>query len=396
MSGPTTPSGTQRSEDLNLSIRSRRGDDAIEPKPLPSRGAKAEERPRLPRTPSPLHSGTPSVIELPSLPNASEFDSPAYEYPSDREEEPRRRRGPGEGNGRGGGRGGYREERDDWVAITGGPHPSLPVADKAFHQWAWRAFAQPTKCGQNKNLVDGVTRQSYRCCFGGPEPKSKSTGARHKSGKWTGCKWVARAQKCEDGWYVFVAGDHNHECRPSDLMGNASARRKYRKLMFGDDLIDRAIERLSQAFMTARNIASFLGGARNNLNQPEHARQMPPPSALRGSQGESTGVAELEGQVPITREDVRSIQNKLIKSKYGPGTSTKRFIDLLKENAKQWGIRWFVDWESNKKNVPRRFFFALKYGIENWKRNPELLVVDNTYKVGFRVFGFLCVFSAFG
>jgi hypothetical protein len=71
-------------------------------------------------------------------------------------------------------------------------------------------------------------------------------------------------------------------------------------------------------------------------------------------------------------------------TKYNHHTTTKRLIDLLERHKAEHNIEYFVDWmesDDGDGRRPRAIFWTYKWCLEMWKQNPELLVIDNTYKV---------------
>jgi hypothetical protein len=71
-------------------------------------------------------------------------------------------------------------------------------------------------------------------------------------------------------------------------------------------------------------------------------------------------------------------------TKYNSHTTTKRLIELLDRHKEEHGIEYFVDWiddEDGNGKWPKSIFWTYKWSLEMWQKNPEVLLMDNTYKV---------------
>ncbi|KAM4062422.1 hypothetical protein HRG_011194 [Hirsutella rhossiliensis] len=85
-------------------------------------------------------------------------------------------------------------------------------------------------------------------------------------------------------------------------------------------------------------------------------------------------------EVLINDRDVGYIQRQLRLQRYGATTSTQAFLDVLLAAKADGEVAFFaVDRGPNGKIW--RIFWIYSDCLADWKRNPELLIMDNTYLV---------------
>ncbi|KAM4060872.1 hypothetical protein HRG_014346 [Hirsutella rhossiliensis] len=90
-------------------------------------------------------------------------------------------------------------------------------------------------------------------------------------------------------------------------------------------------------------------------------------------------------EVLINDRDVGYIQRQLRLQRYGATTSTQAFLDVLLAAKADGEVAFFaVDRGPNGKIW--RIFWIYSDCLADWKRNPELLIMDNTYLVKFESF----------
>jgi hypothetical protein len=62
-----------------------------------------------------------------------------------------------------------------------------------------------------------------------------------------------------------------------------------------------------------------------------------------------------------------------------------QLVEILKQYEESHGVKYFVDCERDAEGKEtgqvKRLFFTFRHCIEMWKKNPEILLFDNTYKV---------------
>jgi hypothetical protein len=278
--------------------------------------------------------------------------------------------------------------------LNAGPFRSHDDAFAALQSFAAKPGFAIVRKRTIKSRAVGLQAEAIRVdiqCSRTAVSKSKSIGRRGKGAKGTGCKFRAvitrETSKTEmgtiylDRWHVKIQRPtHNHDLDPTQREGDATSRRAQR-LAHGNK-VELAIERLSSiTTMTSRQIAHYLSGKLASFDDTEGGQ-----FATGGDNQELERLRR--SRLDISAQDVRNIQRRLCLSKYGPFTSTKRFIDLLEQYKTLHGIEYFVDWivEDGGERRPRRVFWTYKWCLEMWKNNPEVLLMDNTYKVGACVF----------
>src|SRR5271156_5261347 len=82
--------------------------------------------------------------------------------------------------------------------------------------------------------------------------------------------------------------------------------------------------------------------------------------------------------IPLSERDVENIQANLRKLKYGPLSATQLFFQELKRYKDAHGISYRIDRGEDGRIT--RVFWTYRWCISMWKKNPSLLLMDNTYK----------------
>ena len=187
-------------------------------------------------------------------------------------------------------------------------------------------------------------------CHGNPPPENPNRRRKEKSSLRCGCPFSAKAvyRKGEQLWeLVIVKNEHNHfpHDRPDELCAHR------RRLRQEDASFETHLERLSLVgTKTAREIAEELE------------------CLYMDDEGNRTK--------RISPKDVTNAQNALIRRKYGPFSSTQLFLHILEESPN-------VVYRIHRGNDGKidAVFFSFHCSLELWKRNPEVLSFDNTYRV---------------
>ena len=188
------------------------------------------------------------------------------------------------------------------------------------------------------------------CAGDPPAPKARRQRAERASMK-TNCPFEIRAlwRAKEHLWKLgIIDGHHNrpaHE-NPQDLCAH---RRHLRGI---DASFEVQVERLSRSgTLTATAIAKELQGLFDNK---------------RGNR-----------DLKITSRDVQNTQDALIRRKYGPFTSTQLFLEVLESS-------FDVPFHKIRRRHDGRIdsiFWTYSSCISRWRRSPEVLSFDCTYKV---------------
>lgn len=148
--------------------------------------------------------------------------------------------------------------------------------------------------------------------------------------------------------FVLITTDsiHNHE-PPNEATGIPGLRRQSRN-NFGEDRLTQLVEARSKSGqLTAKNMAAQL-------------------------------CEEYKDQhLNILDSDIYYIQKKLRQGNYSAFHSTTAFLDLLQHSD---NIAHYAVFRTDLGKISR-LFWTYKDCIDDWKRNPELLMMDNTYKV---------------
>ena len=243
-----------------------------------------------------------------------------------------------------------------------------------------------------KSQAQHTFGQAYRVkiqCNRTATSKSKSNGERNKQHKSTGCQFraeIRREGSIEDGfsdcWHIELLEDgHNHALSTD---GDATARRDQREAHGGK--IEKAVADLSAiTTMTSSQIATYLSGSSRGGGFDDSEGGVFSPDTVARESIETTQRQLREDKVSLTAQDVRNIQRALYATRYNSYTTTKRLIELLDSHKEEHGIEYFVDWiddEDGSGKRPKSIFWTYKWSIEMWQKNPEVLLIDNTYKVG--------------
>ncbi|KAM4059784.1 MULE transposase [Hirsutella rhossiliensis] len=169
---------------------------------------------------------------------------------------------------------------------------------------------------------------NIRCEYSGQyRPWDEAEGIYKTSSKKSGCDfrcYIRFYRRCNAFKVTIKHGSHNHEPLFEPIANPIVRQRSQRK--FG-------IERLH----------SLVEGLSKNVNNK--------------SRDIVDAIRQEYPELLITDSDIHFIQLQLRAFRYGASTSTQAFLDV-----------W-------------RFFWTYDDCIADWKRNPELLIMDNTYKV---------------
>lgn len=218
--------------------------------------------------------------------------------------------------------------------------------------FALRIHRSVRRAPQNHECGQEYLRYDLSCvCAGKPAPERPHRKRGEQASLKTDCPFeirgIWRVQKhC---WELeTIRPDHNHPPheKPQDLCAH---RRHLRRI---DAAFELQVERLSRSGkMTASAIAKELKGLFDDK---------------RG-----------DGKMQITERDVENTQATLIMRKYGPFSSTQLFLEVLeqKENVSYHKIHRRDDHRIDS------IFWTYSSCISRWKRSPEILSFDCTYKV---------------
>jgi hypothetical protein len=244
-----------------------------------------------------------------------------------------------------------------------------------------------------KSKAQQTWDQPYRLriqCSRTADWKSQGLGERNRQQKGTKCPFrasIQRERKREgfgDSWHIKIDQDsHNHGLKKEDLDGDATARRAQRDAL--DGKIDTAVEELSSiTTMTSRQFATYLTGSSAEFVDTEGDRFQADPEVRNSIHTTHRQIRESKTKISLSAQDVRNIQRALRATRYNYHTTTRRLIELLDTHKELHGIDYFVDWiesDDGKGRRPRAIFWTYKWCLEMWRQNPEVLVIDNTYKV---------------
>ncbi|KAG5747772.1 hypothetical protein H9Q70_009557 [Fusarium xylarioides] len=156
-------------------------------------------------------------------------------------------------------------------------------------------------------------------------------------------------ETCEEAYFALqraqtICAEHNHD--PSDEGLSVARLRRQSHIAFG-------LTRLHE-------LVGTLSHSRKNTLK-DIARQ----------------ISVAHPEVKILEQDVRVMRKKLRREAYGAFTSTQAFLNVLEHDD---DIAFHsIDRAPNQKIW--RIFWIYKKSIDKWKRNLDLLVMDNTYKV---------------
>ena len=209
---------------------------------------------------------------------------------------------------------------------------------------------------------DGVKRHrrvQFHCERSGDPADDKNRHARRQSPKKSadlkafarcGCPWraVCHFSRVHSRWAVAILEEsHNHKPSQHPELSNAYRRflRANQEKAMGISLLQKVAD-LKEAGLTLGNIAATLSTA----------------------------------QTPILREDVKTIVRALRRSTYGPYSATQIFLRQLRDLEKTGDVFLRMEHHPETERI-HRIFWAYKDSIELFKKNPEVLSFDNTYKV---------------
>ena len=221
-----------------------------------------------------------------------------------------------------------------------------------------------TKRRSTNTFVDSNGAKRYRriefqCERSGDPAEDKKRHPRRQSPKKPadlrassrcGCPWRAlcRFSQITQRWDVdILENSHNHKPSQHPELSNAYRRftRANEEKTTGISLLQK-VANLTEAGLTLGNIAA-------TLSTP---------------------------QMPILREDVKAVVRALRRSKYGPHSATQLFLRKLKELKETGDVFLQIEHHPQTERI-HRIFWAYKDSIQLFKKNPELLSFDNTYKV---------------
>ena len=188
-------------------------------------------------------------------------------------------------------------------------------------------------------------------CQGKPPALKPNRQRKERASMKTNCPCKVKAVWRKDIalWELTIMErHHNHE--PHEKPEDFCAHR--RRLRRSEASFEAQLEKLS---LTGKSTA------------PEIANQLE--ECFRTQRGDEN--------IRITAKDVLNAQDNLIKRKYGPYTSTQLFLEVLE--TKEDVVFHGVDRDKNGRIIS--VFWTYATCLDQWKRNPELLSFDNTYKV---------------
>lgn len=299
-----------------------------------------------------------------------------------------------------------------------------------------KGAATKVKKHQQYDPQGEVRRYDYYCPHGGTVKKESNRYRRttNQDALTTkiGCEWHVKIvrQAGTGQWHISFAGkgkdlsaacdQHNHP--PTlDKLGDVNYRRFWRQTHPG--IVEGWVERLSlTARMSSEKIAAFLRGDLDleqdydGTDLPQVHDPTPPctqfvwlkkisqvpaaphdhildaidPSFAWGDQSDLPAHAGDDPpanhaiplrveRMPVSAVDVRTIQRQLRLDRYGPFTATQLFLDQLRRNQRWHGIAYKVQRGSDGRII--RLFWTYQWCLNMWKLNPDLWIVDNTYKV---------------
>ena len=172
-------------------------------------------------------------------------------------------------------------------------------------------------------------------------------GAYKTSTRKTGCPFLAKIRRdgaLERFEYKIVIENHNHEA-VSEVLGSSIIRRTTQEKFGLDKLKALVADRSKNSANTARESSRQI-----TADQPE---------------------------VKIIAEDIHYIRRQLRAERYGPYTSTQAFIRMLQQDPHIF--YWNIDRAAN--NTLCRFFWIYHAHLDQWRKNSQVLVMDNAYKV---------------
>ena len=192
------------------------------------------------------------------------------------------------------------------------------------------------------------TYVEVRCQSSGTYKPVPNVKGRYKtSTKKTDCPFFTKIRFNRSGncyQCEIISDNHNHD--PIDDLIGASRHRRYTQEKFGvRKLKDLVKERSKSSSTTAREVARLISA--------EHP------------------------EVEIIDEDVHLIRREIRLQEYGPYTATQAFLRLLKEDKRIF----YYDVDRDEYGRLCRFFWVYEDHLVQWKKNAEVLLMDNTYKV---------------
>ena len=187
-------------------------------------------------------------------------------------------------------------------------------------------------------------------CHGNPPAYNPNRRRQERSTMKCGCSFSAKAvyRQQERLWELIVVNnEHNHQ--PHDRPDTMCAHR--RRLRQQDALFETRLERLSLlATKSSAEIANELEDIYLNADGNKTKK--------------------------VTAQDVRNSQEALRRRKYGPYSSTQIFLCILRDSP---GTVHRIH-RGNDGKIDS-VFFSFEWALEQWKKNPEIVSFDNTYKV---------------
>lgn len=199
-------------------------------------------------------------------------------------------------------------------------------------------FAIVKRRSRNRCLtIPGGYRYHDIECYMARFSESKAQSDRHSTAVRCGCPWKGTFQYCDGLWkFTLKHREHNHvKQKGSEIPAN---RRRHR-----DMAVRARVMELSRAFR-ARAV--------------DIAKQV-----------------SKEMNVTVTPKDVQNIRDaEGVKSREN-FTATQCFFRELRRDED-----CIVEYKLDERNRPVYVLFTFKSCVEVWKENPEVLMMDNTYK----------------
>lgn len=244
-------------------------------------------------------------------------------------------------------------------------------------------FVVKRRSDTKKGLVIRVAFE----CDRGAKRNTKSGGDREKASQKADCPYnavVKRLAKKGGKYYITIRNPNHNHGPASDVYATTSCKRWQKQYTVADGDLEVAVLRLSRtAQLTSSQIAHYLCSYDERLEQMDsfilgHLHHDPDDPLDTGSDDLIDRIREKK--VRLYANDINNIRSKLRQKQQGNFTSTQLFINKLKKYKEDHGIEYFVDQHEESGRIIR-VFWSFKWCIDLWKDNPELMIMDNTYKV---------------
>jgi hypothetical protein len=226
--------------------------------------------------------------------------------------------------------------------IPGEPFPSIDALVQSV-----RSFAQGYGFGVTKyngySYGGRLIRYSLRCdLFGEPAP-TQGAGLRNRRSRKCGCKWMVIAEAIEEGKWLLRSHPkpehHQHNHGPStDLSAHPSNRRLTIPIR---ETIESTSRRIG---IRARDVRAV--------------------------------VADRHPEVPFTQRDIYNARARINRENLRGYSPTAALIKLFDEQE----IPYVIKWADEEPNRLLGLVWTFPYCLKMWRRFPEIISFDNTYK----------------